>query len=194
MSTLKVSAINNAAASVGGLAISAGGNVTGAGLDLITSETFSAVSAVNVNNCFTSTYANYKIVIGMITHSAAGDTALNMRLRASGADNTTSDYYWARVAGNTAGASSITGGAAANLWQVAFTSASRGNLASMEVFNPQETLRTGFAVGSNIDGGTAPYVSTYGGWFNATTSFDGFSLITASGNMTGSLRVYGYKN
>ena len=32
---------------------------TAGGLQLITTQTFSAVSAVNVNNCFTATYSNY---------------------------------------------------------------------------------------------------------------------------------------
>ena len=44
---------------------------TAGGLQLITTQTFSAVSAVNVNNCFTSTYDNYQVVISGTTPSTA---------------------------------------------------------------------------------------------------------------------------
>jgi hypothetical protein len=50
MSELRVASINNPSAGSGGLAISAAGNVTGAGLDLIVTQSFSAVSSVSLDN------------------------------------------------------------------------------------------------------------------------------------------------
>jgi hypothetical protein len=163
------------------------------GLTLITSESFSAVSSVSVNSCFTSTYTNYRIVLGMITHSSASDVFLNMRLRVSGADNTTTNYFWSRNYGNNLGSIGSNGVVSTNTWQVAYTSQNRGNLGTMDVYSPQATSRTGFQV-CNLDGGNNPYVSNYAGLFDATTSFDGFTLTTGSGNFTGTLRVYGYKD
>ena len=44
--------------------INAKANDASQGFYFITSQTFSAASAVNVNNCFSSTYDNYRVVCG----------------------------------------------------------------------------------------------------------------------------------
>ena len=69
------------------------------GLTLISRTIWSAAAAVNVNNCFTSTYSNYRILI----YSYANNTYdYFMRLRAGGTDNTSGNYSYQQIdAGNT---------------------------------------------------------------------------------------------
>jgi hypothetical protein len=58
-------------------------------LTLITTTTFSASSSVSFNSVFSATYDRY-LVVGSMTSSAAGVNH-NLRLRASGTDNTTAN-------------------------------------------------------------------------------------------------------
>jgi len=65
-----------------------------AGMVYVGGSSFSGSSAVNLNNIFTSTYANYKIIFNC-TGSANG--LLQIRFRVSGSDNSTTNYEWQRL-------------------------------------------------------------------------------------------------
>lgn len=187
MSTLKVAAINNPSASSGGLAISASGNVTGAGLDLITTQSFSAVSSVSVNNCFSGDYDNYRVMTNYVTSTTA---VMNLRFRASAADNTAAVY---QIRGGDQGAftsaalSDQTSAAVANSY-------AGGNTAVVDVCNPftaKYTLCPFITMGGTV---AVVALSRFGALAHlSTSSFDGFSLYMASGTMTGTVSVYGYK-
>lgn len=156
------------------------------GLTLITSAALSAVASVSVNGCFTSTYAHYRIVFGGTGNTAA--TAYSFRLRASGADNTSSTYYASRMVVGTS-----TGTFTSDLTS-SFTSLSNGSTTDglsiiADFVNPQAAAKT--AVTANM---ARENIAYFGGIFNATTQFDGFSLIASAGTLTGTVRVYGYKD
>lgn len=188
MSTLKVAAINNPSASSGGLAISTAGNVTGAGLDLITTQSFSAASSVSVNNCFTSTYLNYRFFFNV--SSSAGSGELYVRLRAAGADNTTSNYRSGGIYSVfSTGTVNTTNYNSATAWTVYYLVNGIGHAKAVEVMAPQDTVPTAMgSIGANTDAN-----AYYSGWFNASTSFDGFTIYPYSGTITGTLSVYGYR-
>ncbi len=59
-------------------------------LTLITTQSFSAASAVNVNNCFSATYDNYKVHIQF--SASSGSTTLQFRFRAGGNNDATAGY------------------------------------------------------------------------------------------------------
>jgi hypothetical protein len=62
------------------------------GFTFITGTSFSAVTSVSLPaSTFTSTYRNYKIFYDISTMSA--DATLTLRLRASGTDNSTNNYF-----------------------------------------------------------------------------------------------------
>lgn len=189
MSTLKVAAINHPSASSGGLAISASGNVTGAGLDLITTQSFSAVSSVSVNNCFSATYDNYRI---MVDGQASGVNASLMRFRTSGTDNSGANYTYQTIQGNgtqNASAARTTGATSFDLFYLG--SGARGAVC-IEVISPFAALSTRVMSNCGYDVNTPQYLLAFGG-FTATTSFDGFTFYPASGTITGSLLVFGYR-
>lgn len=160
------------------------------GMTFITSSTFTTSSAVNINNCFTSTYENYFLLTAFTASSA---TSLSLRLRVSGADNTTANYNSQRIVANGA---TISGGGitAATSWQqVAYTGADTNNFFQLWVARPQTADNTTF-LGDGISTNTTITELKSAGFFTATTQFDGISIIPVAGTITGTVRVYGLQN
>jgi hypothetical protein len=190
MSTIAVTNLKHPSSTTNNLVLTSGGNVQGAGLDLITSETFSAVSSVSVNNCFSADYENYRILVRYI---GSGTAQTSLRFRVGGSDNTTTNYN--RQVLNAEGG---TVGAATNASTQEFGfSVGEANvgLAALEIARPflAETKPITVLAGQGAVS-TAPTMRLAIGGFNASTSFDGFSLFPASGTITGTVRIYGYKD
>jgi hypothetical protein len=160
-------------ANSGGSASASGGEVTCSG-----------VTSLSLNGIFTSTYSNYSIVF---THTETAGAAFNMRMRASGSDNSTSNYAWGggyQAYGSAATAEGATG---TNTWQ--FSGQANGtNSVTINVYLPQAAFPTTF----NSSGSDTGNVRRYGGYFSASTQFDGISFY--GGTFSGTVRVYGYKN
>ena len=162
------------------------------GLQLITSQTFSAVSAVNVNNCFTATYSNYLIRIAS-TISTTG--TIQMRLRSSGTDNSSSNYYYHSHTSDTSSQTTYSYTRSVGL----STFFHIGNVngvydASVDMNSPNHSRATTVlyqSVGANA---TDMQEQAGGGLMSVTTSYDGFSIVPSAGTITGTIRVYGYKN
>lgn len=164
------------------------------GLVYITGATWTNVSAQSINNCFTSTYQNYRIV-GRIKCITSSSTAY-MRLRVSGTDNTTSNYYslydYLQIDSSTNGV--IRKSADSVGWVINSPNANGYIEFSLDVYAPQMSLESQFVSQSSQKFDSFYYTATGGGVFNATTSFDGFTLYNAGQNTTGEVRVYGYQN
>lgn len=154
----------------------------------IAAETFSAVSSVSFNNVFTSTYRNYLVLIDWV---GTANNSTKIRLRASGSDNTTSNYCTQRfIATNTStGAYRVTGTA----WEIMDQTA-QANGGYMYFFNPQTSNKTAGVFSGYSNGESAVDYMPGSNIFNATTSFDGFTFYPSSGTATGAIRVYGLAN
>lgn len=152
--------------------------------------TFSGVSSVSLNGCFTGDYDNYRVLIRYDTSVAGVD--VRIRFRTAGTDNSTSAYNVQSLDGY---GSSVT--ASRSTAQTAATIInSNGDqaFASIEVGQPFAAWATQGVSAFSYGGATANIEnSTRRFGFNATTSFDGFSLYPASGTFDGSISVYGYK-
>jgi hypothetical protein len=160
------------------------------GLVKIVDASFSTVSSVSVNNCFTSTYDNYKIVVSGV-HSSGSGNAVNFRYRSSGSDDAGNNYFWqVLIANNTA----ISG-----LRSASTSSAEIGYFAQRDII--EVTLTSPSAVqiktmishsSANSTGGLQTLVYSHA--YSQTTSSDGFTLLTPAGTITGNVRVYGFRN
>jgi len=155
--------------------------------------TFSGASTVSLNGCFSSTYDNYKIILEI--ESASANTQISMRMRVAGTDNSASNYWNNRFYGQ---ASSLvsTGATAAGTSFLTVAEYETGVATSiLDLFQP-------FKIGTTrmIGSGEFRYASFYQhsfvktGQMTVTTSYDGFTLLNTAGNITGTIRVYGYKN
>jgi hypothetical protein len=163
---------------------SGSGSVTSTG-----AVTFSAASSVSLNDVFSATYDTYKIIID-VTKSTS--LALILKLRVGGADNSSSLYQTQiqTYSNTTVGANRQTN---TTSFQIGNTSDSP-EFGVIEFLNPFAAKATAMSSKTNSTySGTIS--SRYGdAGHNSTTSFDGFSVITSTGTITGTIRVYGYKN
>ena len=196
MSTLRVAAINNPSASSGGLAISSAGNVTGAGLDLITTQSFSAVSSVSINNCFSATYDNYRVLVSEGAADSTTTRNLNLRLRVGGVDNSgTSEYNWNILFQYNASTVGGTGGNSNVLPVTAFSGIDKNMAVVLDIFSPARAWRTLLSGSAwRYQNDVSAWVhSTVGGSHTVATAYDGFTLYPASGTFSGVVSVYGYR-
>jgi hypothetical protein len=160
------------------------------GLVHIQTTSFTTSSAVNVNDVFTSTYDNYRIIVSYL--GSATNQSLGLRLRVSGSDNTTLNYNIQQfdVFGSSTSPSRATGQSSF----AAFSAYSTGdfNNISFDIFKPNLATPTSYnSYGtSSIDN---IFIRFSTGGFNANTVFDGFSFLPQSGTLTGTYSVYGYR-
>ena len=165
------------------------------GLTLIDTNTFSAVSAVNLNNIFTSTYTNYRVIWLL---SSASVVATRIRLRASGTDNTASNYMWGlsgiQYTGQAAYNESING-ALETSWKVGFQGGAYQSSWTADILQPQATAVTSYNGICVNPAASSPevYATSTTGLSSVTTAYDGMSVFPASGTFTGSYWIYGYQ-
>ncbi|CAB5219059.1 hypothetical protein UFOVP227_24 [uncultured Caudovirales phage] len=159
------------------------------GLVYVASYTFSSNTAPYIDNCFSSTYDNYKIVINAT--STSNNTAL-FKFRTGGADNSTSNYFWGGFYINIAGSASLTpessGGAVTNGRYGAY-STNGNNFAEIMVSMPYSASQKTTFISNHQS--AENYVRMMNGYFDATTSFDGIKIYNAT--LTGTMTVYGMR-
>ena len=166
------------------------GPAASSGLTFITSGTFTTVSEATVTACFTSTYANYRIMINGSLFD--GDTYL---LFGTGGTVSTATNTFSAIQGYNGGSFSTTDNASAvKGWAArAFT---EGTI-TLDVFSPQLSAITRYTTQYAGKNAASRNMGTGGGTVDNTTSFTDFS-IRSDGHPTGSItfayKVYGYQN
>lgn len=117
---------------------------------------------------------------------------LRLRWRLSGTDNSTANsYIYQYILGNAAAGISagVTGdfGALTDIKDAA-------NIVTVDIYGVAlaritNAVSTEYGLGTGTD-----FVGNYGNYHNQTTAYDGFTIYPSTGTITGTLRVYGYKN
>jgi hypothetical protein len=150
--------------------------------------TFTSAATLLLNGVFTSSYANYRIVLEGIG-SAGG--ALACRMSSAGTANTTTNYNWQNLQANggVLTASRTTG---TTSFQISvFWSNVSGEALAADFFNPQTASAVSYN-SSAVSSASGSVISFNSGHFTTGTSFDGIQLIPSSGTITGTISVYGY--
>ena len=156
------------------------------GLVHINTTAFSAVSSVSLNSVFSSSYDNYRILCNFTGSTDGGGL---FRMRASGTDTSTGYRNNLLYNGPANSAGGLYQASATNFY--IFNHRNGIDLSySLDLFNPFLTKRT--LAQSHFTDSLEMYLS--GNKLENTTSYDGFSMIPASGTITGTIRVFGYKN
>lgn len=161
-------------------------------LVFITSGTIS--NTTSVNNCFSATYLNYKLVFSNLV---SGDSsAVLLRMRASGTDNSSSLYSYIQIAQNTSSGSILNTGVGRDTtqWDLgAQNNYTNGQSYSMDIFSPFAAKNTHF--GPSLSWQTETnFAAIIGGMHKSTTSFDGFTIYPTSSTLAGTYKIYGYTN
>ena len=160
------------------------------GLVLITTASPSAVSSISINNCFSATYQNYKIVVNL-SAAVGGTNDFKGRLRVSGVDATT-NYATQRLYGNvsSAGAGQNTAGTDEFFITNYIASSANTVFISIEVSNPAAAAPTsGMSVAGYVDVAQNTFFT-----HTTSTAYDGITFLTDGTSFTGTIRVYGYAN
>ena len=162
------------------------------GLVYITSASFSGSSTVNINNVFTSTYDSYQIFVRAYGSASSYAT---WRLRVGGVDASTSSYfrYGYQTTYNTSLGAYNGGPETSWLPILNYTTAIGESCATNILINypAVSTYRTTMSTTVNDSGGMGIY--NISGGHAVLTAYDGFSIIPASGNITGAYTIYGYR-
>jgi hypothetical protein len=165
-----------------------------AGLVLLNTTSFSGVSAQAVNSVFTSTYANYLVTISTNTPTADNSYFIKFRV---GVTDTSSAYYWAyhgvRSASTSISGTSNNDTTGFYIGDHDLASTKSFYAASINIFGPNVANATSVhGQYSGINTGGATLLQAIGGWQDSSTQFDGFNIYTNSGNISGTVRTYGY--
>jgi hypothetical protein len=161
------------------------GTAGSSGLTLINTTSFSAVSSQSINDVFSATYTNYKVIGFFKSTTTAGNATL--RFRVGGADNSTTNYAYQEFrAENT----SITGGrgTSQNAWSFSGYRTNANSSFEILITNPFASEETSMTMDGFDNLNSASY-NVYTGKFGATTSFTGFTILGT--NLTGTISVYG---
>jgi hypothetical protein len=168
--------------------------LTNGGLVYITGGTVTAAASTSVNNCFSATYNNYRLVVHEVTRSATG-LGILMRFRAGGTDNTSANYNLALLGLDS-------NGNALNLAQNNQTTFNTGTYTdtattylegfAYDIFSPFVSGRT-YMLGQSFGYFTASFFRQGGMTQYGTNSFDGFTLYCSSGTQSFKYQVYGYR-
>jgi hypothetical protein len=162
-----------------------------AALTLVSSTTFSAVTAHSVNNCFSSSYRNYLVIFDFTGSTPDGIYA---RFRVSGSDATGTDYIQQSIRSSNTTISATRNTVA----QITISNATTNrSYFHWEIIRPFETEKTLFQVHDLNDATGSPIIFHRGGGHNLATSYDGFTVFTETGGastFSGQCRVYGYQN
>jgi hypothetical protein len=181
--------------------INGSGSVTGVsadslstGLQHITTRSFTGVSSLSVNGCFTSAFENYLCVVNYTRSTTGGNVTL--RMRAGGVDTSSGVYdygfYYIYYGG---GGSAATVAAAQTSTTFSGLQGSGAIGVTMSILKPQLAQRTqiGYTfVGE--DNSALRNTATGGSTIVDTVQYDGFTLTSSTATITGTLRVYGYMN
>jgi hypothetical protein len=165
------------------------------GLVLLNTTTYNTVASVSINDVFSTTYQNYQIVVAGAYGTSTGGV-VTMRLRASGADNTSANYaYVGLTMANASGTLGTTGQTSAVVGYSGYDAVSSGwNSTIINVLRPFEANWTHYLSSSQgVNSSSQDAYMTIGGNHRVATSYTGFTLLYPT-TQSGTIRVYGYKN
>lgn len=156
------------------------------GLTKISTTSFTSSSAVNLPaSTFTTTYDNYIILVNATFGSASG--SLYGRMRASGTDNTDSQYIRQYMRGTSTSVATNTD--TGTFFNIADITNSYRNIVKIELNQPASAVvTTGHVIGSR-----SGYVNLTTLTHNVTTAFDSMTIYPDTSTITGKISVYGYK-
>jgi hypothetical protein len=162
--------------------------LNGAGKNIIARTSFSAQTTVSFSSIFTNTFDNYKILINIEAASTAN--TLLLRLRSGTTDNSGANYNRQELTANSVTVIAGQGGS-----QNAFLAGKydvAGGASEVTLFNPNEPQYTYITSVGVSPTSTVTLVNSTG-YFTTTSEFDGFSVVAAGGNITGTIKVYGLR-
>lgn len=163
------------------------------GLKHIHSGTYTSVASVAIDDVFSATYDNYRLIISKI-QSDSTSTELNVRLRTGGSTLSNSSYYWATYGyRHTATVFSDAGAAQSSSRLGRLKETALNNNYSYDVWSPFRDDSPTFFWGGGFGTDSTLFTIHSGAAYTPNTQVDGLYLFPSSGNFaTITVDIYGY--
>lgn len=165
------------------------------GLWLVKTQTLNAVSN-NITSCFTSDFDSYHVVISGFSTATTTIRTINVRLLAGTTPDTSSNYSWMY---NLAYGANLGGNSSSQnvaQWEVGVASTRAGQSIIIDFNSPQKATASSISFQSVTYQSDVPsyIIRQGGGGHNVATAYDGFQIYGATDALSGTVRVYGYRN
>jgi hypothetical protein len=170
------------------------------GMWRVATGTVAAAISANIDNVFTSDYTNYRVYLYNIDGNGA-ETALLLRLRASGTTATGTDYnyqilrLYSTGTGSNGGANSTSDGV--QILTVSTTGDTQHGSTVFDISQPQLAKPTSVTgIGHMYNNAvSAGMLNVFGGFHAVQTAYDGLEIRSANGSTTiaYNYEIYGYR-
>jgi hypothetical protein len=162
------------------------------GLVPINTTTFTGITSTNISSVFSASYDNYRILVNIAQNSTFAANYIQLR---TGVTTVTSNYDRRGVFLNSASTVSGSGTAGETSLLIGQTGNGGRSFHTIDFANPFLTVPTmGTVVTADNDsgGGRDMFLTSI---FNSnSTSYESLVLGCTAGTITGTIRVYGYRN
>lgn len=162
------------------------------GLVFITKKSGTAVTSIDIDNCFSNKFTQYRLIVDLTT--SVNYVGINGQYR-SGGNTTTGIYSYQYMIGSTTVIVGQRG--TSQQWGAYLGGTKNTDLSEIvltEIRNPFQTQYTTaisyLAQQSNGDINCDVFANST----STTTSFDGIRILSENGTITGTVYVYGYVN
>ena len=158
------------------------------GLIVMSSQSFSAVSYITIDGCFTSTFRNYRIVINIFGSSNGAN--LTGQLRSSGSTDASANYNrngWYYVGATFADLSSTS---QTGMYLGAWSSTDYSPI-TLDIIVPNEATST--RVLHDAAQSDSNLLLNLHHYINTSTAYDGIYLAPSAGTMSGHVGIYAYE-
>ena len=160
------------------------------GLVHIAKQTFSAVSSVSFDDCFSSSYNVYRLQGSF--NGSSSLSSVDMTLRVGGVNATGSDYTRVVITGDGTGITQSKNTLSVFRSFVGYTeTGSRSTYSEIWLFNPADTTYTTGLANIMYDSNGSTLTIKHTQVHALSTSYDGFSILPQSGTITGNFNVWG---
>lgn len=159
-------------------------------LQLVKTQIFSGATSVDVTNAFSSDFENYRLVFTNLQVAQAGSNTIFMKMGVGGSRSDASYYLGGSFTTPAAVQGALNLNNATTGWYVINCNNSNDSHAEMLVARPNVAEITGMSM-QGMEGIAASWNTS--GVHNVATAYTGFTL-SGSANISGTVRVYGYRD
>jgi hypothetical protein len=155
--------------------------------------TFTGATSLSLNDVFTSIYRNYFIAVDYVSST---NLELRLRLRTTSDDSTSTSYQDHSILwGSDGGSLNYANNATAGYSRLTLATGSYKAHFNTIIADPNNSVQTNysgrFAYRSNSG---VHFDGVFGGNTTTTTQYTGFTIYPSTGNVTGTVTVYGYND
>jgi hypothetical protein len=165
------------------------------GLWLVKTQTLTG-SIADITNCFSSDYDSYKVVVSNFNKTTTTVRSVTMQMLNNTTPDASSNYSWmynlaygANLGGNSSTQNTSN-------YEIALLSNRAGQHVEIEFNSPFLTQASSIGFKSvTFQSDVNSYIVRHGGGgHNVAASYNGFRLQTTTDSLSGTVRVYGYRN